>query len=82
VPISRSGFRSWSASFSAAATSRPRSFQQRIESFIVYFDATMAKPFRWTMKGRPLVAPERESKAGPWRDEGKPKRVRTSREVY
>jgi hypothetical protein len=30
--------------------------QQRIESFIVYFNATMAKPFRWTMKGTPLVA--------------------------
>jgi transposase len=30
--------------------------QQRIESFIAYFNATMAKPFRWTMKGKPLVA--------------------------
>jgi transposase len=30
--------------------------QQRIESFIGYFNATMAKPFRWTMKGKPLVA--------------------------
>jgi transposase len=30
--------------------------QQRIEAFIVYFNATMAKPFRWTMKGKPLVA--------------------------
>jgi len=29
--------------------------QQRIESFIAYFNATMAKPFRWT-KGKPLVA--------------------------
>lgn len=29
--------------------------QQRIESFIAYFNATMAKPFRWTMKGRPLA---------------------------
>jgi transposase len=29
--------------------------QQRIESFITYFNATMAKPFRWTMKGKPLV---------------------------
>jgi len=29
--------------------------QQRIESFIAYFNATMAKPFRWTMKGKPLV---------------------------
>jgi transposase len=29
--------------------------QQRIESFITYFNATMAKPFRWT-KGKPLVA--------------------------
>jgi hypothetical protein len=30
--------------------------QQRIESFIAYFNATMATPFRWTMKGKPLVA--------------------------
>ena len=30
--------------------------QQRIEAFIAYFNATMAKPFRWTMKGKPLVA--------------------------
>ena len=30
--------------------------QQRIESFIAYFNATMAKPFRWTMKGKPLAA--------------------------
>jgi hypothetical protein len=29
--------------------------QQRIESFIAYFNATMAKPFRWTMQGKPLV---------------------------
>jgi len=29
--------------------------QQRIESFIAHFNATMAKPFRWT-KGKPLVA--------------------------
>lgn len=30
--------------------------QQRIEGFIAYFNETMAKPFRWTMKGKPLVA--------------------------
>jgi hypothetical protein len=30
--------------------------QQRIESFIAYFNATMAKPFRWTMKGKPPMA--------------------------
>jgi hypothetical protein len=30
--------------------------QQRIESFIAHFNATMAKPFRWTMTGRPLAA--------------------------
>ena len=30
--------------------------QQRIEHFIAYFNATMAKPFRWTIKGKPLVA--------------------------
>ena len=26
--------------------------KQRIEAFITYFNQTMAKPFRWTMKGR------------------------------
>ncbi len=30
--------------------------QERIEGFIAYFNATMAKPFSWTMKGKPLVA--------------------------
>jgi transposase len=30
--------------------------QQRIESFIAYFNATIAKPSRWTMKGKPPVA--------------------------
>ncbi|HVC17164.1 MAG TPA: transposase [Rhodanobacter sp.] len=30
--------------------------QQRIESFIAYFNATMAKPFRWTVEGKPLTA--------------------------
>jgi transposase len=30
--------------------------QQRIESFIAYLNATMAKPFNWTMKGKPRVA--------------------------
>jgi hypothetical protein len=29
--------------------------KQRIEAFITYFNQTMAKPFRWTMKGRPLT---------------------------
>ena len=27
--------------------------KQRIEAFIAYFNATMAKPFRWTSKGKP-----------------------------
>jgi hypothetical protein len=36
--------------------------QQRIENFIAYFNATMAKPIRWTMKGKPLVA--RDAQAG------------------
>jgi hypothetical protein len=43
--------------------------QQRIESFIAHFNATMAKPFRWTMKGKPL-----------WRET--PKRVGIFSEVY
>lgn len=30
--------------------------KQQILSFIAYFNQTMAKPFRWTYKGRPLVA--------------------------
>ncbi len=27
-----------------------------IENFIAYFNETMAKPFRWTMTGKPLTA--------------------------
>jgi DDE superfamily endonuclease len=30
--------------------------RQRILAFIAYFNATMAKPFRWTVKGKPLLA--------------------------
>ncbi len=30
--------------------------RQRILDFITYYNATMAKPFRWTYTGRPLVA--------------------------
>jgi transposase len=29
--------------------------KQRIEAFIAYFNTTMAKPFRWTMTGKPLT---------------------------
>ena len=29
--------------------------KQRIEAFLDYFNATMAKPFRWTIKGKPLT---------------------------
>jgi hypothetical protein len=28
----------------------------KIEQFITYFNATMAKPFRWTMDAKPLTA--------------------------
>jgi putative transposase len=28
---------------------------RRILEFIEYFNRTMAKPFKWTYKGRPLV---------------------------
>ena len=30
--------------------------RERISAFIAYFNTTMAKPFKWTYKGRPLVA--------------------------
>jgi hypothetical protein len=30
--------------------------RQRRLAFIDYFDQTMAKPFKWTYAGRPLVA--------------------------
>ena len=36
--------------------------QQRIEAFIAYFNATMAKPFRWTLKGKPLAAGETQQR--------------------
>jgi hypothetical protein len=43
------------AAATRAKSTAARNLQQRIESFIAYFNATMAKPFRWTMKGEPLV---------------------------
>jgi len=30
--------------------------QERVLAFIAYFNATWAKPFKWTYKGRPLRA--------------------------
>lgn len=30
--------------------------RQRILDFIEYFNKTMAKPFKWTYKGKPLTA--------------------------
>ena len=30
--------------------------QERVLAFIEYFNATLAKPFKWTYKGRPLSA--------------------------
>jgi transposase len=30
--------------------------KEKIEAFIDYFNKTMAKPFKWTYKGKPLVA--------------------------
>ena len=30
--------------------------KQRLLDFIEYFNKTMAKPFKWTYAGRPLVA--------------------------
>jgi transposase len=36
-------------------TSKP-DLQAKIEAFIAYFNATLAKPFRWTYAGKPLAA--------------------------
>ena len=41
---------------SGAAISHEGTSSAADESFIAYFNATMAKTFRWTMKGKPLVA--------------------------
>ncbi len=30
--------------------------KQRVEAFILYFNETMARAFKWTYKGRPLQA--------------------------
>jgi transposase len=30
--------------------------QERVLALIAYFNATLAKPFKWTYKGRPLSA--------------------------
>jgi hypothetical protein len=36
-------------------TSKDR-LEHGIEGFIAHFNAIIAKPFRWTIKGKPLVA--------------------------
>lgn len=38
-----------------ASFSSKENLRQRILAFIDYFNATMAKPFKWTYAGRPLV---------------------------
>jgi transposase len=39
----------------ASFTSR-QDLKERIEAFIAYFNRTLAKPFKWTMTGKPLAA--------------------------
>jgi transposase len=39
----------------ASFTSR-QDLKARIEAFIAYFNRTLAKPFKWTMTGKPLAA--------------------------
>ena len=39
-----------------ASFTSTQDLRQRIVDFIAYFNQTMAKPFRWTYTGRPLVA--------------------------
>lgn len=34
----------------------PAALRTRIMDFIDYFNATLAKPFKWTCQGKPLVA--------------------------
>jgi len=36
--------------------SSQQDLKERIEQFIAYFNRTMAKPFKWTMTGKPLAA--------------------------
>ena len=33
-----------------------KALRTKIEEFIIYFNRTMAKPFRWTMEAKPLAA--------------------------
>ena len=39
-----------------ASFSSQRELKARIEAFIAYFNRTLAKPFKWTMTGKPLAA--------------------------
>ena len=39
-----------------ASSTSHQNLKARIEEFIAYFNDTMAKPFRWTMTGKPLTA--------------------------
>ena len=53
-------WRSWASMLRVAMgrasfTSR-QDLKHHIEQFIAYFNETMAKPFKWTMTGKPLTA--------------------------
>jgi transposase len=39
-----------------ASFTSQQELKARIEAFIAYFNRTLAKPFKWTMTGRPLAA--------------------------
>jgi hypothetical protein len=45
------------ASLELTCPARPSAtfLRTKIEQFIAYFNATMAKPFRWTYAGKPLA---------------------------
>ena len=38
------------------ASNSKEHLKARIEAFIAYFNRTLAKPFKWTMTGKPLAA--------------------------
>jgi hypothetical protein len=39
-----------------ASFTSQHNLKARIEAFIAYFNRTLAKPFKWTMTGKPLAA--------------------------
>jgi hypothetical protein len=53
--------------------------EQKLRSFLDYYNATMAHPFDWTYTGKPVHKPTRIDYCPPHRHPRKPSRVKLAR---